>query len=468
MRTFHSRRAFDGALGLAVAFSAAALGSRAVAQPLPADSEIRAILRARVDSGVARGIVVGVVQDGRRRFIAYGTAGPGREPLDEHTIFEIGSISKTFSGVLLADAVVRGEVRVDEPVVELLPPGTVVPSLDGQQITLEELATHTSGLPRLPDNMTPASAQDPYADYGARQLYAFLAVCKLPRAPGQSVEYSNLGGGLLGYALTLRAKATDWGSLVAQRIAARLGMRETYVAVPVDARNRVSEGHDAALDSVPAWNFDVLAGAGALRSSAADMLTWLEAQLDTANGPLAQAVAMSRTPRTPANSGGTRIALGWIVGGSATHPIWWHNGGTGGFRSFAAFDPQRHAAIVVLSNSSQTVDDIGAHLFNPAMPIVMPPRPPRTTVTLGSAALDRVVGAYPLTPGMVLAITREGDSLFVQATGQPRLRLVALADNHFIALAANAELVFDISEPGAAKHVTLRQNGVMATAPRLP
>jgi hypothetical protein len=114
------------------------------------------------------------------------------------------------------------------------------------------------------------------------------------------------------------------------------------------------------------------------------------------------------------------------------------------------------------------VDDIGAHLFNPAMPVVMPARPPRTTVTLSSTALDRVVGAYPLTPAMVLAVTREGDSLYVQATGQPKLRLVALADNHFIALAANAELVFDISEPGAAKHVTLRQNGVMATAPRLP
>jgi len=378
MRTAHPRRALGGVLSLVIAFSGATMGSRAVAQQLPNDSEIRAILKTRVDSGLARGIVVGVVQDGRRRFIAYGTAGPGRAALDEHTIFEIGSISKTFSGVLLADAVVRGEARIDEPVAALLPSGMVVPSRDGREITLEELATHTSGLPRLPDNMTPASAQDPYADYDARQLYAFLSVYKLPRAPGHSVEYSNLGGGLLGYALTLRGRASDWGALVAQRIATPLGMHDTYVAVPADARMRLSIGNDAALDSVPAWNFDVLAGAGALRSSATDMLTWLEAQLDTANGPLARAVAMARLPRTPTN-GGSRIALGWIVGGSATHPMWWHNGGTGGFRSFAAFDPSRHAAIVVLSNSSQTVDDIGAHLFNPAVPVVMPARPPRKT-----------------------------------------------------------------------------------------
>jgi CubicO group peptidase (beta-lactamase class C family) len=452
-------------LGLALAGSA--VSDRTLAQSLPSDSEIRALIRPRVDSGVTAGIVVGVLQDGHRRFVAYGSAGPGRAPLDEHTLFEIGSISKTFSGVLLADAVVRGEVKIDAPVASVLPTGTVVPSRDGRQITLEELATHTSALPRLPDNLTPASAQDPYADYDARRLYAFLAVYKLPRAPGESVEYSNLGGGLLGHALTLCARSPDWGALVAQRITGPLGMRETYVSVPADARARLSVGHDAALDSVPAWNFDVLAGAGALRSSAADLLTWLEAQLDTANGPIARAVAMARTPRTPANSG-SRIALGWIVGGSSAHPIWWHNGGTGGFRSFAAFDPSRKAAIVVLSNSSQTVDDIGAHLFNPAMPVMLPARPPRNTVALTSAAMDRVVGAYPLTRGFVLAITREGDSLYVQATGQPKLRLVALADNHFIALSANAELVFDISEPGAAKHVTLRQNGAMVTAPRLP
>ena len=434
---------------------------------MPSDAQIRAILKTRVDSGATGGIVVGVLQDGRRRFIAYGSAGPGRAPLDEHTIFEIGSISKTFSGVLLADEVLRGEARVDEPVSALLPAGTVVPSRGGRQITLEHLATHTSGLPRLPENMSPASALDPYADYDARHLYGFLAAYRLPRAPGDSVEYSNLGGGLLGHALTLRAKAPDWGTLVTQRITAPLGMRETYVAVPSDAQSRLALGHDAALDSVPAWHFDALAGAGALHSSAADMLTWLAAQLDTLNGPLARAAALARPPRTPTNAS-ARIALGWIVGGSTAHPIWWHNGGTGGFRSFAAFDPARNAAVIVLSNSSQTVDDIGAHLFNPAVPLIMPARPPRAAVALSSTALDRVVGAYPVTPAMVLAITREGESLYVQATGQPKLRLVALADNHFIALAANAELVFDLSQPGAAQHVTLRQNGAMVTAPRLP
>ena len=467
MRAPPSRRALASVLPLAVVVTVSTPSPRVLAQRIPSDSAIRALIRTRVDSGLARGMVVGVLQDGRRRFMAYGSAGPGRAPLDEHTLFEIGSISKTFSGVLLADAVVRGEARLDEPVANLLPAGTSVPSHGGRQITLEDLATHRSGLPRLPDNLTPASPQDPYADYDAKRLYAFLAGYKLPRPPGETVEYSNLGGGLLGHALTLRAKLPDWAALVAQRVTGPLGMHETLVTVPAEARSRLSIGHDAALDSVPAWNFDALAGAGALRSTANDMLTWLGAQLDTGAGPLARAVTLARTPRTPA-TGATRLALGWIVGGSAKHPIWWHNGGTGGFRSFAAFDPSRNVAVIVLSNSSQTVDDIGAHLLNPAIPIVLPVRPPRTTVALSTTALDRVAGTYPLNPGFVLAVTREGDSLYVQATGQPKLRLVALAENHFIAPSANAELVFDLSEPGVARHVTLRQNGAMVTAPRMP
>src|SRR5436190_18418064 len=134
-----ARRAVVCVLGLARAGST--VSDRTLAQSLPADSEIRALIRPRVDSGVTAGIVVGVSQNGHRRFVAYGSAGPGRAPLDEHTLFEIGSVSKTFSGVLLADAVVRGEVNIDAPVASLLPAGTIVPSRDGRQITLDRKST---------------------------------------------------------------------------------------------------------------------------------------------------------------------------------------------------------------------------------------------------------------------------------------------------------------------------------------
>jgi serine-type D-Ala-D-Ala carboxypeptidase/endopeptidase len=470
MSTFSQRTITRTARVVHVALLAAtALGAArtARAQVLPTDSAIRAILKTRVDSGAAIGIVVGILENGRRRYIAYGSAGPGRPPLDEHTIFEIGSISKTFTSLLLADAVVRGEVRLDQPVAELLPPGTVVPARDGRRITLEQLATHRSGLPRMPENFAPANLSDPYSDYDVKRLYRFLASYQLARAPGDSSEYSNLGGGLLGHALTLRAGLPSWSALVARRITGPLDMRETFVDVPAPLRARTAKGFDSALDSVPDWHLDALAGAGALRSTASDMLLYLAAQLDTSRGPLARAVALARIPRA-SFAAGVRMALGWFVVRPLSQPAWWHNGGTGGFRSFAAFDADRALGVVILTNTSVSVDDIGMHILNPALAVGLPLRPPRTPVTLTTEQLDRLVGEYPLSSAFVLAITREGDVLYVQATGQPRLRLTALEPNRFVSVLANAELIFDTSEPGRARHVTLRQNGTMVTGPRKP
>lgn len=439
----------------------------AQAQAVPSDSAIHAILKARVDAGRAPGIVVGVLENGQRRYVSYGSAGPGRPALDARTLFEIGSISKTFTTLLLADAAVRGEVRLDQPVAELLPPGSVVPSRDGRAITLELLATHRSGLPRLPANLVPASMTDPYVDYDASRLTAFLAGYTLPRAPGDSAEYSNLGAGLLGHALARRAGAPSWGALVAQRITGPLGMRETVVDVPPVLRAHLAAGHDTAMDTVPAWHFDALAGAGALRSTAADMLTYLAAQLDTTQGPLARAVALGRAPRATF-APGMRIALGWLVVDGAATPIWWHNGGTGGFRTFAAFDPARQVGVVVLVNSAISADDIGMHLLNPRSPLVVPVEVPSTAVTLSTEALDRLVGRYAFTPAFVLTITRQGGTLYAQATGQPQFPLTAAAADRFVSPEANAELVFDLGESGPARGLMLHQNGGAMRAVRQP
>lgn len=437
------------------------------AQAIPSDSAIRAILKARVDSGRARGIAVGILENGQRRYISYGTAGPGRAPLDEHTIFEIGSISKTFTGLLLAEAVTRGEARLDQPVAELLPKGTTVPARNGHEIALVDLSTHRSGLPRLPGNLSPANPDDPYADYDAKKLYSFLASYQLPRAPRDSAEYSNLGAGLLGYALTLRAGAPSWGALVESRVTKPLGMRETFVDVPAKLHARVSAGHDARMDSVPAWHLDALAGAGALRSTASDMLTYLAAESDTLHGPLAGAIAIGREPH--AAFGRDSIGLAWIVHRLGDHRIWWHNGGTGGFRSFASFDPTRRVAVVVLSNASVEVDDIGMHLLDPSSPLHVPSVPvKRTAVALTLAQLDRVVGEYPLAPSFVLQVTHEGDAVYLQATGQQKLRLWPSSPDHFFLKEVDAQLVFDLGESGPAKSATLMQNGASQTAPRKP
>lgn len=202
------------------------------------------------------------------------------------------------------------------------------------------------------------------------------------------------------------------------------------------------------------------------------MLVYLEAALDTARGPIRQAIALARMPRADFAEG-SRMALGWIVSGPPTNRIWWHNGGTGGFRSYAAFDPERQVGVVVLVNSAVSPDDIGMHLMNASVPLAMPMLPPRvtvplSTVALSTEALDRLVGDYALTPTMLLTITREGNALYGQATGESRLPLTATAPNRFVFPAAEIAMEFDLGKAGPASQMTFRQGAATIIAPRRP
>jgi CubicO group peptidase (beta-lactamase class C family) len=476
---------------------AAALPTRSVAQQpapvasAPTDSALAALLRERVATARAPGIVVGLVgADGRRRFLADGTARAGAAaPVDERTVFEVGSTTKTFTALALAVLAERGTLRVDEPVEGAYRGAVRVPSRDGAAVTYERLATHRAGLPRLPDDLAPRDMADPYADYDVARLHAFLARHELARTPGTTVEYSNLGFGLLGDALVRAGGARSYADLLARTVTGPLRLGDTWVDVPAAARARLATGHDQTMEPVPAWHLtDAMAGAGALRSTAADMLAYAAAWLDaaptagaaprTVRDTLRRAMAAARAPRAAMPSApGDSIALAWIVthAGDDRRPLWWHNGGTGGFRSFVGFDPARRAAVVVLANSAVSVDDIGLHLLDATRPLAAPRVPPRrATVALPAAALDRVAGAYALAPTFVLTVTREaapdGEArAYLQATGQPRVRLWPAAPDRFFLREVDAELRFELpADGGPATAVTLRQNGRDQRAPRQP
>jgi len=229
----------------------------AVAQPtsVPGDSEIRRILTERIDEEHRSvGIVVGVVEPGGRRVVGYGRLATDdvRRP-DGDTVFEIGSITKVFTSIILADMVERGEVALDDPVQRLLPADVRVPTRNGAAITLLHLATHSSGLPRLPENLDPADPANPYADYTVAQLYAFLSSHELGRDIGETVEYSNLGVGLLGHALATRADS-DYETLVRDRVLRPLAMLDTSITLTPSGRDRLAAGHDRALDPVANWD----------------------------------------------------------------------------------------------------------------------------------------------------------------------------------------------------------------------
>jgi CubicO group peptidase (beta-lactamase class C family) len=442
-----------------VAIGAAPLAAQQIAIP----DSVRAHVRARVDAGWAPSIVVGIVDSSGARYFAYGrTAAEGGVPVDERTVYEIGSLTKAFTGVVLADMALRGEVALDDPVRRHLPDSVRVPGSDSQPITLRLLAAQRSGLPRMPTNFEPRDPANPYADYDAARLYAFLNGYTLTRAPGASYEYSNLGVGLLGFVLARRA-GTTYEELVRQRILAPLGMASTTITLDDAAAARLARG---STDGRPAanWDLDVLAGAGALRSTAEDLAAFLAAAIGLRRTPLDSAFRLAAEPQFDAGpSGVMRIGLGWHVRQVPGGPrIVWHNGGTGGYHSWAGYDPVHRVGAVVLTNSTENIDDIGLHLLDPSRPLA----PVRTAVTLPSATLGEYVGSYPLAPTFALTIALDGDHLTVQATGQPAVRIWASARDEFFLRVVDAQISFTRGTDGTVDGLILHQGGRDQRAPR--
>ncbi len=425
----------------------------------PSDSTLQAILTRRAASWKGPGIVVGVSEHGQRRYVAYGNRAAGGLPLDERTEFEIGSITKVYTSLLLANEVTRGEVRLEQPIGSLLPPGVRAPEHDGKPITLLDLSTHRSGLPRMPDNFSPADAENPYADYGTDRLYAFLSGYSLTRDPGAQYEYSNFGAGLLGTLLARKA-GLSYPDALTRRILEPLGLPETRTRLGPEQAARLATGHTEALAPTHGWDFEALGPAGALRSTARDMLHFLEENLAPDQSPLARELRLASEPRRETTIPNTRIGLGWHFLERNGRSIVWHNGGTGGFHSFIGFERDSGRAVVVLANASRDIDDIGMHVLDPSIPLREPqPVSAHTEITVDPATLDRFVGEYQLAPTFSITITRENGGLWAQATGQQKLPIFPEAPERFFYKVVDAQLVFSLDPSGKVTGLTLHQNG---------
>src|SRR4051812_17463637 len=460
-----------GAVALTIAFAAAS--SPRAASLVPSDAEIRKILVDRIDvQKQSVGIVVGVIEPSGRRIVAYGKlAKDDPRPLDGDTVYEIGSITKVFTSLLLADAVGRGEVALTDPVATFLPDTVKVPERGGRSITLVDLATHSSGLPRMPTNFTPKDPANPYADYSDENMYAFLSGYQLSRDIGSQYEYSNFGAGLLGHALMRRTHSTDYEALVRARVLAPLGMTSTAVTLAPDMKARLATGHGPTLQPVANWDLAALAGAGALRSSTNDMLTFLAANLGDTKTPLAPAMAEMLKTRRPTTIPNMTIGLAWHVVKVHGKEIVWHNGGTAGYRTFIGFDPVARVGVVVLSNAGTAAgpDDIGRHLLDTEVPLLGAQTPPKTRAetTVDPQTLEKYVGRYQLAPAAIITMTREGSRMFTQLTGQPTLELFAESDKEFFQKVVDAQLTFETDASGKAVAVVLHQNGIDQRAPRI-
>ena len=336
------------------------------------DAALLALIKTRVDAGRNTGIVVGVLRgDAPPAIAAYGNPGPGAKPLDADSVFEIGSITKVFTTTLLLDMADRGLVKLDDPIGKYLPSSVRAPSRNGRQITLLDLATHTAGLPRLMTNLTPADPGNPYGSYTVEQLYAFLSNHELARDIGAQYEYSNVGMGVLGHVLALRA-GKDYEEVVADRILRPLGMTHTGITMTPWMKQHLAVGHNVAGAPVPSWDVRTIAGAGALRSTLTDMLAFAHANLDPKAGKLQALMQEAHRSRHATGRPGLSVGLGWHIRDADGQTIVWHNGGTGGYRTWMGFDAKRGTAAVVLTNSAHGADDLGMALLTPNSQIPTP------------------------------------------------------------------------------------------------
>ena len=438
----------------------------AFAQAL-SDADIHRILVERIDRGHdSVGIVVGIVEPGRQRIISHGTFAirqgtSDARNVDGDTLYEIGSVTKVFTSLILADMVRRQEVKLDDPVAKYLPDHVKVPSRGGRQITLVDLATHRSGLPRMPSNYSENGPDDPHAVYSEDQLYAFLSSYQLERDIGAQFDYSNVGVALLGLALSRRA-GVEYGVLVRERVLAPLGMTSTGFPVRPEHRERLATGHTNQywMTPAPEWNLTTLAAAGSLRSSAKDMLSFLAASLGMTGGSVADSLKAMLAKRYDV-SDSTKIGLGWFLRTDRGTEVVFHNGGTFGYQSFVGFAPKERMGVVVLSNngSGEGVSDIGRHILNPQLPLRRVRVPSREPVSIESQGLRAYAGRYALAEGRVWTVRADGNRLFLEKSGEPEFEIFAQGNHQFFLKTADAQVTFefDKASPERAQELVMRQ-----------
>lgn len=339
--------------------------------------DLRTIVESKVANLVADrpgiGVVVGVwMADGPhagRHVFGMGKVRIDNKDVspDGDTIFEIGSITKAYTGTLLAELVRSKIVKLDDPAQQYLPAELQLPRRDERDITLLHLATHTSSLPRLPATfglvaMTkPSGMANPYKDLTISDLATMLKATKLQKPIGSEEAYSNLGVGLLGMALANATKAQGYEQVLTEKLLKPLQLQDTKFALTDNDRiQRLAPGHRADGEPASNWDMNCLAACGGLRSTANDVLAFGRAALAIDDhAPLTAAFRFAQQPwRERKQSKQSFVGLCWVrePSPSKDHTLIWHNGGTGGYRSFLGIVPERKLVVVVLINMARSVD----------------------------------------------------------------------------------------------------------------
>ena len=425
----------------------AAFASPACADTAPSLQEVVAESAAKLPAG---GIVAAEVDVTGVRFASAGAFAPREGLAPERVVFEIGSITKVFTALLLAETVAEGKASLDDRLAQHLPAGLELhPNVAA--ITLAQLASHTSGLPGPIPDFRPADPLDPYADFTAERLLAIVSAQR-PGPPPHAAEYSNLGVGLLGLILE-RIHGKPYADLVAERITGPLGLRDTAIELSPDQQARFATPHDGAKVVKP-WRIPALPAAGALRSTAADLALFAQALLDGRDARLA--AAWELICRRQAEFQGAEIGLGILIARVEGAPAYSHGGGTGGFRAHLAIEPARRRAFVVLINNTaleptRLLGDlrVPAHL-----------RAERAEQPLAAERLAEFAGCYDLAPNARFTVLAGPEGrLVARLTGQAFHPVFFAGADRFFYRVVAAELQFNRNAAGRIDSLTLHQDG---------
>jgi serine-type D-Ala-D-Ala carboxypeptidase/endopeptidase len=434
-------------------------------------AEMEQLARQRLEGDRSGACVAVAVVDAAvsRAFVCADAAQDGR--IGAESAFEIGSVAKTMAATLLADLILQGQASLDDPLAKHLPEGSVVPEFEGQPIRLRHLVTHSAGLPSLPPGYQPASMDDPYAGLDADTVLSALADVRLAHAPGQAFAYSNFAMMLLSLAVAQIA-GEDYDRLLASRLLRPLGM--SGAAVNAADVQHPAQGHLPGGRPTPAWTAPgAIAGFGVLYASLDDMVAYAQAQLGRVDTPLAAAIALSQEP---VDAAPRPMAMNWLLAPLNGAQIHAHEGGSGGFSSFFAFDRAAGRAVIVLSDTAMTslggLSSLGLHLLDRRVPLGAP----RRVASPPADLVQGLAGRYQLPGGLGMSLREVDGGLELKADGQPAFALAYDSAGDFFPLAFDALLTpkraaggawtFDWTQAGARN--AAQRLDTAATAPVAP
>jgi CubicO group peptidase (beta-lactamase class C family) len=325
------------------------------------DKKVEAVVQPFMFEGKTVGLSIGILKDGKTYFYNYGETkkGNGQTPSSKN-LYEIGSISKTFTGILLAKAVTENKIRLNDPVNKYLPKNIPVIKFGNDTLKIVHLSNHTSGLPPLPDNFGATDLINPYKDYDEKKLLEYLKHASLSRKPGEKLEYCNLAVGLLGYILQ-QVNKMSFEKMATNYITSKAGMTDTRQFLVKKDSALFVQGYNESILPQSQWDFKALAAAGSLRSNAEDMLKYAALNLEATDNKLLKAIILSHQPTF--EDGQQKIGLNWFIQNWGWGPVLFHGGATGGYRSLLAINAKTKNAVIILSNTAVSNDEVGAAIL---------------------------------------------------------------------------------------------------------